>query len=126
MKMVRIAFRAELLFAAMFRMEAAGDATEEYAAFAGPAGTPAMGTRLRSKRMILVEPGFTQSFGTRPQIQPHFDGIGTGYREIELGAPVAGHIVRHGLGKNIRKGAARGPKNRLRLHAEGQGRERRA
>src|ERR1700730_11831198 len=36
------------------------------------------------------------------------------------------HVVRHGFGKNVRKGPARGPEHGLWLHAKGQSLERRA
>src|SRR5579885_1212973 len=76
--------------------------------------------------MILTEPTLAQNLVARAQQKPQPHWIGSADREIELRPPVARHIVGHGLGENIREGAARGPKNGLGFLAEGQGLERRA
>src|ERR1700746_3576896 len=79
-----------------------------------------------SKRVILIEPGLAQRLLARAQKEPHFDGIGTVYCKIELGAPVARHIVRHGFGEDVRESTARRPQSGLGLHAKREGLQRRA
>src|SRR3712207_9250235 len=55
--------------------------------------------RLRSERgVVLGQPGFAQRGVAGAEIAAHVDRLGAADEEVELGAPMPGHIVRDGLG----------------------------
>ena len=68
----------------------------------GPAGLPGR-SGSRPQRVVLVEPGLAQDLVAVAQVAAHLDRIGAVDREVELGAPVAGHVVRHRLGRRCRR-----------------------
>ena len=70
-----------------------------------------------SGRMILVEPGLAQHLVALAEVAAHLHRVRAGGGEIELRAPMAGHVVGHRLGQDIGEAPARGRQDRLRDHA---------
>src|SRR5947209_8816181 len=71
-----------------------------------------------SERMVLIEPGLGENLLIQAQEESHLDGVRPLGGQIELCAPMSGHLVRHGFGKNIRERAARRPQDGFGLLAE--------
>src|SRR5919108_5843834 len=73
-----------------------------------------------AERMVLVRPRLAERLSAVAQEHPHLDRLRAVDRQIELRAPVTGHVVGHGLGVDIGERAARRPQYRFGRDAEWQ------
>src|SRR3954469_10425814 len=67
-----------------------------------------------SRWVVLVEPGFAEHLVAEAQVAAHLNRVGACHRKVELGAPMAGHVVWNRLRQKVGELPPGRPKHRLR------------